>query len=151
MDGTAFALKHWCRRVRELYKSVDCHASYTWTYPTRDPYSTSVHRSKNKARLRQQALEAALTAGADYLLVSPEYQFVIFIMMLFSDIGCGLFPCQSKDSSHTYGRRQVRIYPPILPPIRDYSTGLLLLLCWILQNLQLFQTFGWPRMKWYQS
>ena len=29
-----------------------------------------VQRSKNKARLRQQALEAALTAGADYLLVS---------------------------------------------------------------------------------
>ncbi|CAI8006304.1 Procollagen galactosyltransferase 1 [Geodia barretti] len=68
VDGTASALKHWCRRVRELYKSVDCHASDTWTYPTRDPYSTSINRSKNKARLRQQALEAALTARADYLL-----------------------------------------------------------------------------------
>ena len=94
VDGTAFALKHWCRRVRELYKSVDCHASYTWTYPTRDPYSTSVHRYKNKARLRQQALEAALTAGADYLLVSPEHHDCIFgmyvVFMQSLDVDCFL-------------------------------------------------------------
>ena len=77
MDGTAFALQSWCRAVSELYKSVDCEASYRWTYPTKNPYSKSVHRSKNKARLRQQALEAALTASADYLLVSSAMEQVI--------------------------------------------------------------------------
>ncbi|CAI8006303.1 Procollagen galactosyltransferase 1 [Geodia barretti] len=105
VDGTAFALKHWCRRVRELYKSVDCHASYTWTYPTRDPYSTSVHRYKNKARLRQQALEAALTAGADYLLSL--------------DVDCFLL---NPKTLHTLMAQEKTIVAPMLDPPKS-STG----------------------------
>ena len=73
VDGTSSSVNRWCYMSRSQYKSVDCHGSFTWEYPTKKPYSTSVQRSKKKARLRQQALEAALTAGADYLLVSQAH------------------------------------------------------------------------------
>ena len=73
VDGTIGVMKHWCFKTRKVYKSVDCRASNKWEYPTSQPYSVSVQRSKKKARLRQEALEAALTAGADYLLVSFFY------------------------------------------------------------------------------
>ena len=71
------------------YKSVDCHASYQWEYPTRNPFSMPVQRSKNKARLRQQALEAALTAGADYLLVSLTCS-QLFILSMLLAISCSV-------------------------------------------------------------
>lgn len=63
-------MNQWCFKAQRYYKSVDCHVAYKWVYPTLNPYSKSVQRYKNVARLRQQALEAAREAGADYLLVS---------------------------------------------------------------------------------
>ena len=97
MDGTPFIMGNWCAVVKRLYLSVDCYTSHVWLYPTRNPSSKPVQRYKNVARLRQQALEAAREAGADYLFVSPSYRlskcvdYICFSELVLScDMFCGV-------------------------------------------------------------
>ena len=109
VDDTATAVSIWCYKVKSLYKSVDCHASNDWIYPTVQPYSQSVQRSKNKARLRQQALETARTAGADYMVVglfTPNVSAHCNVSIS-TDSGCGLLFSQFQDYSATNGAKQV--------------------------------------------
>jgi collagen beta-1,O-galactosyltransferase len=68
VDHTATSAIEWCYLIQSQYKSVDCHTSFEQKYSTRNLNSQPRENPKNKAQLRQQALEAALTAGADYLL-----------------------------------------------------------------------------------
>ena len=70
VDDTEFAVNEWCSMVQSQYKSVDCHTSLNFDceYPVTS--FTPTQHPKNKPMLKQQALEAALKAGADYLLVS---------------------------------------------------------------------------------
>ena len=70
VDSITSTVDEWCSMAQSQYKLIDCHVSFEWDYPTMNPYSKPTQHSNNKARLRQQALEAALAAGADYLLVS---------------------------------------------------------------------------------
>ena len=84
---------------------MDCHTSFKWKYPTSNPYSKPVQRYKNIAWLRQEALETARIAGADYLLVRMFLKKVlrnhnetrnisidVCFIILCIDSGCGLFP-----------------------------------------------------------
>ena len=149
VDDTATVVNIWCYKVKSLYKSVDCRASNDWMYPTVQPYSQSVQRSKNKARLRQQALEAALTAGADYLLVglftsNISVQCKVFIS---TDSGRGLFFSQFQDHSATNGAKQVYKINDNINSTDSVLTGQLLHPCWTHLTSWHIQIFGWPKMN----
>lgn len=72
MDNTAALLDKWCSAAREIYLSVDCYSSEKRLYVVDHPYTMPNERYENVARLRQEALDTARDAKADYLLVSRE-------------------------------------------------------------------------------
>jgi collagen beta-1,O-galactosyltransferase len=68
VDDTAEVLGQWCRAAREVYLSVDCHASEELFYPAHHPYPESHELYEHVARLRQKGLDAARESKADYYL-----------------------------------------------------------------------------------
>ena len=68
-DNTSAILSEWAAGARHLYASVDLQISDEWLYPTGDPFAMPDERYEHIARLRQEGLDAARTASADYLLV----------------------------------------------------------------------------------
>ena len=52
VDNTATVVKEWCSLIQSQYKSVDCHTSFEWEYPTSKLNSQPREHCMNKGRLR---------------------------------------------------------------------------------------------------
>lgn len=69
-DNTTAMLHEWSQNARHVYANVDFVSMDAWLYPVFDPFAMPEERYLHVAQLRQQGLDAARKAGADYLFVS---------------------------------------------------------------------------------
>ena len=68
-DNTSAVLTEWVQNAGHLYANVDLQISDKWLYSTEDPFAMPDERYEQITKLRQEGLEAARAADADYLLV----------------------------------------------------------------------------------
>ena len=63
-------LREWSQNAKHVYANVDFENMDAWLYPTFNPFAMPDERFLRVAQLRQEGLDAARKAGADYLFVS---------------------------------------------------------------------------------